>query len=152
MKNKIKIILILTITIIITSSITAYATYKYLAKDITYTKEDGTNVSVQEALNDLYNKPNVVVYESGEFSEYIKYAANYKTVTIQLNKNYEEEDNAKLVIKSITPEINAIYYSSKILSNKIVGNTVSITLLNFAGSDSYSTTYTVTYDIIKYNE
>ena len=41
MKNKIKIILILIITIIITSSITAYATYNYLAKDIKYTKADG---------------------------------------------------------------------------------------------------------------
>lgn len=38
MKNKIKIILILIITIIITSSITAYATYNYLAKDISYTR------------------------------------------------------------------------------------------------------------------
>ena len=99
----------------------------------------------------MYNNPNVIIYESGEFSEYVKYGSNYKKVTIKLNKNYTEEDNARIVIKSITPKNNAMYYHSGI-SNKIVGNNFSITLLNFAGSDSYSTTYTVTYDIIKYSE
>lgn len=49
MKNKIKIILILIITIIITSSITAYATYNYLAKDIKYTKADGTEINLEKS-------------------------------------------------------------------------------------------------------
>ena len=55
MKNKIKIILILIITIIITSSITAYATYNYLAKDIKYTKADGTEIDLEKSLNELYS-------------------------------------------------------------------------------------------------
>ena len=72
MKNKIKIILFLIITTIITNGITAYATYNYLAKDITYTKEDGTNVSVQEALNEVYSnkKQNEDKFISSDSKEY----------------------------------------------------------------------------------
>lgn len=55
MKNKIKITVILIITIIITSSITAYATYNYLAKDIKYTKADGTETDLENSLNELYS-------------------------------------------------------------------------------------------------
>jgi len=55
LKNKIKITVILIITIIITSSITAYATYNYLAKDIKYTKADGTETNLENSLNELYS-------------------------------------------------------------------------------------------------
>lgn len=41
MKNRIRVILILIITIIITCSITTYATYNYFAKDINYIKKMG---------------------------------------------------------------------------------------------------------------
>ena len=55
-KNNIrKIMLLLSLTVIV-SGVSVYATYKYLASDVSYTKSDGTDVSVEEALNELYSK------------------------------------------------------------------------------------------------
>lgn len=57
MKSKLKIILIiliLLISAIIVSGLSVYATYNYLASDISYAKSNGTTVSVENALNDLY--------------------------------------------------------------------------------------------------
>ena len=55
-KDNIKIILAVVIAVIITSGISVYATYQYFAKDIGYTKKDGSQVSVEAALNELYVK------------------------------------------------------------------------------------------------
>lgn len=44
------------ISIVLTACISVYATYQYFAKDVSYTKLDGTEISVQEALNELYGK------------------------------------------------------------------------------------------------
>lgn len=56
MNKKIKFIIVIVITILLTSCISVYATYKYLAKDVSYTKLDGTEISIQDALNELYGK------------------------------------------------------------------------------------------------
>lgn len=53
-----KIILIIILSIIIASGVSVYATYNYLAKDIKYIKTDGTQISVEDALNELYNSNN----------------------------------------------------------------------------------------------
>lgn len=42
------------IIMILTSCISIYATYNYFAKDVSYTKADGTEINVEEALNELY--------------------------------------------------------------------------------------------------
>ena len=55
MKIKIKMIITILIIIILVSGLSVYATYNYLAKDIGYTKGDGTTISVEKALNELYN-------------------------------------------------------------------------------------------------
>ncbi len=44
------------ISIVLTACISVYATYYYFAKDVSYIKLDGTEISVQEALNELYGK------------------------------------------------------------------------------------------------
>lgn len=54
--NKIKIIIGIVVGIIIVSGISVYATVNVLASDVEYTKKDGTKVSVQEALNELYDE------------------------------------------------------------------------------------------------
>ena len=46
------------IIIILVSSLSVYATYNYFAKDIGYTKKDGTTINVEDALNYLYQKNN----------------------------------------------------------------------------------------------
>lgn len=92
-KNKIKIILILIITIIITSSITAYATYNYLAKDIKYTKADGTETDLENSLNELYSLYNK------EF-KYIDrvVAAKNETSSYQSISNSKELEKGKYFI------------------------------------------------------
>ena len=55
MKNKTKLILLVVLLIIITSSISVYATQLYMAKDISYTKSDGTQTNVESALDELYS-------------------------------------------------------------------------------------------------
>lgn len=59
MKIKIKMIITILIIIILVSGLSVYATYNYLAKDIGYTKGDGTTISVEKALNELYNNVNL---------------------------------------------------------------------------------------------
>ena len=53
-KKNLKFIIILIVAIIITSMVSVYAAYSYLSTDVSYTKADGTTVSVADALNELY--------------------------------------------------------------------------------------------------
>ena len=59
LKKNIKFIAILVIEMIIVSTVSVYAAYSYLAQDVSYTKSDGTEISVKEALDQLYAKENV---------------------------------------------------------------------------------------------
>lgn len=69
MKNlgkKFKIVLIVVLIQVILTGVCVYATYKYFAKDIAYTKKDGTEISVEQALNELYQKKsNETIYKFG---------------------------------------------------------------------------------------
>ena len=55
-KRNLKTILAIIITAILVSGTTAFATYNYYAKDISYLKKDGTKTNVADALNDIYDK------------------------------------------------------------------------------------------------
>lgn len=68
LKNKFKIILVIVISGIITSGLSVYATYNYFAKDISYTKSDGTEINVEQALNDLYDKSKNYILPSGTYN------------------------------------------------------------------------------------
>ena len=60
LKNNLKVIIGFIVGMILASGITVYA-YSYFAKDIEYTKienETETIISVEDALNDLYNSIN----------------------------------------------------------------------------------------------
>ena len=59
LKKNIKFIAILVIEMIIVSTVSVYAAYSYLAQDVSYTKSDGTEISVKEALDQLYAKENL---------------------------------------------------------------------------------------------
>ena len=56
LKKNIKFIAIFVIEMIIVSTVSVYAAYGYLAQDVSYTKSDGTEISVKEALDQLYAK------------------------------------------------------------------------------------------------
>lgn len=53
-KKNTKLIITFILGIIVASGITAYATYNYFAKDINYTKSNGAEITVEQALNELY--------------------------------------------------------------------------------------------------
>ena len=82
-KRNIKCIIIVIILMIIVSGVSVYATNTYLASQVTY-KEDK---SVEEALNDLYNKYSQQSFQRtislvGEFSG--KTIANTKASTVSV--------------------------------------------------------------------
>lgn len=54
LKKNLKYIIYFAIIAILSSSLSVFA-YSYLAKDVGYTKADGSKVTVEEALNSLYN-------------------------------------------------------------------------------------------------
>lgn len=126
MKNKIKIILILIITIIITSSITAYATYNYLAKDIAYTQtNETTNIeNVEQALNDLYKRNK---------SLNINEVASYNYSGAQNNKDLEIVPNLEgkfiLVLTSVyvTPNVPILAVNKFTVDNQDVKYNISKT-------------------------
>lgn len=60
-KKNIRTIIGCIVGVILASSITVYA-YSYIASDVKYTKKDGTEVSVESALNELYEKNNKNLY------------------------------------------------------------------------------------------
>ena len=60
LKKNLKFIIILIVAIIITSMISVYAAYSYLATDVSYTKPDVTGTSVKAALDELYKKATIV--------------------------------------------------------------------------------------------
>ena len=61
--KKLRIIVIVLIGILLVGGISAYATYTYLAKDVEYTKANGTKVSVENALNELYENKQFQSYD-----------------------------------------------------------------------------------------
>lgn len=56
LKNKLKIILSMVIIVVLVGGLSVYATYNYLATNVSYTKSNGETISVEDALNELYNK------------------------------------------------------------------------------------------------
>ena len=54
LKKNTKLIVGIIIGAIIATGITTYAAYNYYASQVSYTKKDGTEVSVEKALNELY--------------------------------------------------------------------------------------------------
>ena len=71
MKNKIKSILIILITIATCLSVGVYAGYTLSATDVTYTKSGGTTVSVKEALDELHTiQPLAKAVSVGDYVAY----------------------------------------------------------------------------------
>ena len=54
--RKYKTLITILLIILFTNCISVYATYTYFAKDISYTKKDGSTINVESALNELYLK------------------------------------------------------------------------------------------------
>ena len=77
---------------VIVSGITAYATYNYYASQVSYTNKDGTEVSVETALNELYNKNDLLWVNSNSSVEFANKKLNidlskYSAIIILWNQN-----------------------------------------------------------------
>ena len=55
LKKDIKWIILIIVLMIVVSGVSVFATNQYLASQVYYTKQDGTTITVSEALNGLYN-------------------------------------------------------------------------------------------------
>ena len=84
-KTKIKIalmIFIILLIIVLCFSAGLYAAYLLGATDVSYTKPDGTTVSVKEALDEVYNMPAYEIkYSWNEIAEIAKAISNDKSIT-----------------------------------------------------------------------
>lgn len=139
------------------SGISAVFAYSYLAQDVGYTPTDTTwqkqggeaITNVDDALNELKDllKYNIKVYETGSFSVYMP-RGNYVTPTVHLKNTYVASDYARFFIYNVTPGGSPIYPQWGYSGSNIVGNTYSNAIINYAGSDAYSRTYTFKYAII----
>lgn len=58
MKKNLKMIMAIIITAILCIGTSVFATASYMASQMSYKKADGTTITVQDALNDLYSKKN----------------------------------------------------------------------------------------------
>lgn len=87
-KNQIKLIIIIMVFILI-NCIGVYAAYNYFAKDVVYTKSDGTEISVEAALNELYEKYMNNHIETGEINVTLK-RNTWTYITISFENEYTE--------------------------------------------------------------
>lgn len=108
LKNKFKVILAILISIIFASGLSIYATYNYLASDVSYTR-DGETISVETALNELYERKSIqgILYVGCYTSAYdIK---NNTSANITVNGLNVGEQYCVIVGRSTTGGANANY-------------------------------------------
>lgn len=97
-KNNIKLLIVIFISIIVTNGISVFATYNYFAKDVEYIKTDGIKINVEEALNELYTNRKTIVLLQSDLS-----SKNAQSVLATSIPNYQNltEDNFLIVHKSM---------------------------------------------------
>lgn len=82
-KGNLKLIIGFLIGLILASGVSVYAAYSYFAKDISYTKSDGTIISVEKAINDLYAGGNTANVIAGTNNKRFKLIDEFTTNTSQ---------------------------------------------------------------------
>lgn len=152
-KKNIKLILGIVIGAVLISGISVYATYTYLASDVKYTKNN-SEISVEQALNELYASNLYEVLESGTYTSSNVLSGQYIQQTINLENTYTESDNVYFIIKNITLNNNITPYVDLIntgncgINTKIIGNTAKFYLNNGAGNNANGS-ITIDYAIVK---
>lgn len=107
-KVKFKVILIFFICIwIISCYISVFATYNYFAQNVIYKKSDGTEISLDKALNELYNKNDNTPYDK-LVNAHIKAINGAKILKDKNNDLYFYFDGIddNIEIDSLSSEIN----------------------------------------------
>lgn len=103
LKNRLKTVLVILISVVFASGLSTYATYTYLSKDISYKKLDGTEISVEDALNELYNSKEESTSKNVFVAFYTTrlYSTSYVNIDVQeYNSNMIKNiDNNVITIK-----------------------------------------------------
>ena len=99
-KNKVKIILIIGIILILCLNIGVYAAYLFSSTDVSYTKADGTTISVKSALDELKtilpeHEIGSTVTVGGEQFYVLKWDENSDTVDLISKYNLNTAGNAQ---------------------------------------------------------
>ncbi len=140
-----KVIIAFILGLFLAAGVSVYA-YSYLAKNIKYTKVDGTISNVEDALNELSNSSEV--YEKGSFSIYVP-GTSYAYANLNFKKNYVESDNAYISINKISGLEAPLYFYYGISGKKIIGNSLKFPIVNYAGNNAYSDTFLFEYIIFR---
>lgn len=138
LKNNIKIVIISFITALICSCASVFATYTYLSKDVSYKKSDGTEVSVEEALNQLYQEKKdnkqMRFLETTQFDSTHQYTY-VKNYDLKQYNNYTEitTNDIYIVVDAIAPAgtSNSVAMTDFIYFQKVYDNqtgTLTVTL------------------------
>lgn len=97
LSNRVKNIFIIFLIIILSSGVSIYATYNYFAQDVKYTKQDGTTISVEEALNDLYTQSDsaklISIFSARGYNNTLTLATN------TVNDNLVSDDSSVITFK-----------------------------------------------------
>lgn len=104
LNNKLKIVLVIVITAILVGGISVYATYNYFAKDIIYKKMDGTQINVEDALNELYLRNKTLTLVNNRFGMDVSVGATH-TEDLSTFENYQNisEEDFLIVINGYAP-------------------------------------------------
>lgn len=104
-----EVIIAFIVGIILASSIAVYA-YSYAAKDIGYTKPGTTTpISVETALNDLYNKGNKT--HKYTYTNIPRADSEQKTLCIDIKNDYSNYQN--ITIDNINVQIDKMLYGGE---------------------------------------
>lgn len=109
---------------IVFTSIGAYAATTYKASEISYTPSDGTEINVENALNDIYNIKKLGDATAGDIASGKTAVVQGKLITGSLQKNTVGNFSAAISIKAYD------YYDSRSSTLNFQYKNGSVTLTN----------------------
>ena len=140
LKKNIRTIIGFITGVILASSITVYA-YSYFASDIKYTKKDGTEISVENALNELYSKNNITF--TGDF--YLSATADENTYS---NTSYFDINVNNY--SKITFNIDGLFPSTSVFTSYILADGTNVKNITQIGEFEIDTSSVSTIRVYYY--
>lgn len=114
-KKNIKLIIGILIGILLVSGISVYATYKYFATDVSYTK-DGIKINVEKALNELYTNKKETTEETKEITVNGEQTLDkyYKNLNVNITNQFK---GMKIIASGIARTTNSSSPNTSITLN-----------------------------------
>ena len=127
---------------VIFGSISSVVAIQLSSRDIKYTKGN-TEITVEQALNELYGKKGYTVLETGTYTTgWMGYGGGYYLNTITFENTYTADQKAIFVITKYVSGVPAPYIQiEQAFDDYIVGNQKQFYTLNFSGEASGTETF-----------